>query len=69
MFQLAGQIPTPVLASILGLGDNTAIRWAALAARDWSQYAALRRRDHRVTLSEGETGLEVTDDRAELTRR
>jgi hypothetical protein len=43
MFQLAGQIPTPVLASILGLGDNTAVRWAALAARDWSQYTASRR--------------------------
>ncbi len=43
MFQLAGQIPTPVLADILGLGDTTALRWASLAARDWSHYAALRR--------------------------
>ena len=43
MFQLAGEIPTPVLAELLGLGTNTATRWAALASRDWSQYAALRR--------------------------
>jgi len=45
MFQLAGEIPTPILAEILGLGANTAVRWAALAARDWSQYTALRRQD------------------------
>lgn len=45
LFQLAGQIPTPVLADILGLGDNTAVKWATLAARDWSQYAAARRSD------------------------
>jgi hypothetical protein len=45
MFQLAGQIPTPVLAGILGLGSTTAVRWATLSARDWSQYAALRRKD------------------------
>jgi len=43
MFQLASEIPTPVLAEILGLGTNTAVRWATLAARDWSQYTALRR--------------------------
>jgi hypothetical protein len=42
MFQLAGEIPTPILADILGLAANTAVRWATLAARDWSQYAALR---------------------------
>jgi hypothetical protein len=42
MFQLAAEIPTPVLAEILGLGANTAVRWATLAARDWSYYAAQR---------------------------
>ena len=45
MFQLAGEIPTPILAGILGLGTHTAVRWAALAARDWSKYTALRRQD------------------------
>jgi hypothetical protein len=43
MFQLAAEIPTPVLADILGLGRNTAARWGALASRDWSQYTAMRR--------------------------
>jgi hypothetical protein len=42
MFQLAAEIPTPILADILGLAANTATRWAALAARDWSQYTAQR---------------------------
>lgn len=44
MFQLAAGMPTPILAEILGLGTNTAVRWATLAARDWNRYAALRRR-------------------------
>jgi hypothetical protein len=43
MFQLAGEIPTPVLAELLGLNNNTAVRWATLAARDWSQYTARRK--------------------------
>ena len=43
MFQLAAEIPTPILADILGLAPKTTVRWAALAARDWSQYTALRR--------------------------
>jgi hypothetical protein len=43
MFSLAAEIPTPVLAELLGLSPSTATRWATLAARDWSQYAALRR--------------------------
>lgn len=42
MFQLAAEVPTPVLADLLGLAPGTASRWAALAARDWSQYTARR---------------------------
>lgn len=42
MFQLAASMPTPILADILGLAPNTATRWAALAARDWSTYTAQR---------------------------
>lgn len=41
-FALAGHIPTPVLADLLGISRNTATRWAALAARDWSAYIAHR---------------------------
>ena len=43
LFQLAGEVPTPVLAELLGIAPRTATRWAALAARDWSHYASLRR--------------------------
>ena len=43
MFDLAAQMPVPIVAELLGLSPNTATRWAALAARDWSQYAAMRR--------------------------
>ena len=43
MFQLAAEMPAPILADLLGLSPITAGRWAALAARDWSQYAAMRR--------------------------
>jgi hypothetical protein len=42
MFALAGQVPAPVLADLIGIADTTAIRWAALAARDWSSYVAQR---------------------------
>jgi len=47
MFHLAAQMPTPVLAEMLGLATNTAVRWAALAASDWSRYTADRRDDLR----------------------
>lgn len=43
MFSLPAEIPTPVLAELLGLSPSTATRWATLAAHDWSQYAAPRR--------------------------
>jgi len=42
LFSLAGQIPTPVLADLLGISRGTATRWAPLAARDWSGYVARR---------------------------
>ncbi len=43
MFGLAAEIPTPILADTLGLGTDTAVRWATLASRDWSHYTALKR--------------------------
>jgi hypothetical protein len=47
MFGLAAESPTPILADILGLGTNTAVRWATLASRDWSHDTALRRSAER----------------------
>jgi len=43
MFQLAAQMPSAVLADLLGLHPQTANRWAALSAHDWGQYTAQRR--------------------------
>jgi hypothetical protein len=43
LFQLAAEVPAPILAELLGLSIGTATRWATLAARDWSQYTAMRR--------------------------
>ncbi len=42
MFALAGEVPAPVLAELIGVADKTAVKWAALAARDWSAYVTQR---------------------------
>lgn len=42
LFSLAGQIPAPVLADLVGITDTTAVQWAKLAARDWSNYVVQR---------------------------
>ncbi len=39
---LAGDLPAPVLAELLGLSITTATRWGALAARDNADYVAAR---------------------------
>lgn len=43
LFQLAGEMPTPVLSDLLGISTIAATRWSALAAKDWSNYTANRR--------------------------
>jgi hypothetical protein len=42
MCQLAAEIPTSILAALLRLLPTAATRWATLAARTWSEYAAMR---------------------------
>lgn len=42
MFALAGTVPAAVLAELIGIADKTAVKWAALAARDWSEYVTQR---------------------------
>lgn len=42
LFQLAGTIPAPVLADLIGTTDKTATTWAKLAGRDWNSYIADR---------------------------
>jgi hypothetical protein len=34
----------PILAELIGIADTTATKWAALAARDWSNYITDRAR-------------------------
>lgn len=40
--ELAADLPTPVLASLVGIGITTALRWARYARRDWTPYLAAR---------------------------
>ncbi|MDJ0363356.1 hypothetical protein [Rhodococcus sp. H29-C3] len=39
---LAADLPSPVLADLLGISTSAAARWTTLAARDWTTYIALR---------------------------
>lgn len=42
LFHLSADMPVPVLAELLGLSPITASRWAALSARSWALYTAMR---------------------------
>ncbi|MEG9227262.1 hypothetical protein [Aeromicrobium sp. Sec7.5] len=42
LFGLAGDIPAPVLADLIGITHKNAAAWAGLAARDWTTYIAQR---------------------------
>ena len=44
MFSLAARIPAPVLADLIGIAPKTAVKWAALSARDWTGYIKQRAR-------------------------
>lgn len=44
LFQLAADMPAPVLAELIGISDNSAAEWSKLAARDWTGYIADRAR-------------------------
>lgn len=44
LFQLASDMPAPVLAELIGITNNNAADWARLAARDWTDYIAERAR-------------------------
>ena len=42
LFHLAGEIPAPILADIVGVHVITAGAWADIAGRPWGDYPALR---------------------------
>ncbi|MFI6031603.1 hypothetical protein [Amycolatopsis magusensis] len=43
---LASDLPVAILADLLGLHINTAVRWVTYARRDWTDYLALRAVGH-----------------------
>ncbi|MDR2565259.1 MAG: hypothetical protein LBC97_04210, partial [Bifidobacteriaceae bacterium] len=47
LFALAARIPAPVLADLIGIHPNTAVKWAALSARDWAGYIRDRTESQR----------------------
>lgn len=49
LFQLAAQVPHPILADVLGISTTSAGRWAALSSRTWGHYTALRRENEPNT--------------------
>ncbi|MGH2909079.1 MAG: hypothetical protein ACRDK8_07275 [Solirubrobacteraceae bacterium] len=48
LFQLAADMPAPVLGELIGISHNNASDWARLAARDWRSYIAGRARQPGV---------------------
>jgi hypothetical protein len=42
LLHLAGEVPPVVLADLLGISINNAVRWVQAASGDWSTYAADR---------------------------
>jgi hypothetical protein len=42
LIDLAGDLPAPVLADILGLNASTTAKWARRTKRDWTGYLAAR---------------------------
>ncbi|MGH3192300.1 MAG: hypothetical protein ACRDPY_48345 [Streptosporangiaceae bacterium] len=42
---LATDLPAAILADLLGLHVNTAVRWVTYARRDWAGYLAARAAD------------------------
>jgi hypothetical protein len=39
---LAADLPAAIIADLLGMHINTAIRWVRYAGRDWADYLAAR---------------------------
>jgi hypothetical protein len=48
---LATDLPAPVVAELLGIHINTAVRWSRLVKRDWSSYLSARADDTAATCS------------------
>lgn len=54
---LAGDLPAPVLADLLGLSITAAGRWGAVAARDSAYYVEARTHDHGIGVDVGPASM------------
>ena len=43
LFQLASELPHPILTDVLGISSTSAARWSAFSSRTWGQYTGARR--------------------------
>ena len=50
LLALADDLPAPVVADLLGVKHETAMRWASHTSRDWTPYLAARDEDHHPPL-------------------
>lgn len=64
LIALLEDVPPPILADLLGLHVNTAVRWADIARRDWTDYLAARDQDTRSSRSTGRPSTSTTPSRA-----
>ena len=48
LINLASDLPAPILADLLGMHVNTAVRWSHRVKRDWASYLAARSVGSRV---------------------
>jgi hypothetical protein len=46
---LAADLPAAIMADLLGMHVNTAVRWVTYARRDWAGYLAIRAADQKNT--------------------
>jgi hypothetical protein len=46
---LASDMPAAILADLLGMHINTAVRWVSYARRDWTDYLSARTAERRPT--------------------
>ena len=52
LLQLAGEVPPIVLADLLGISINGAVKWVGVASGEWSKYAADRHQPFNENLVE-----------------
>jgi hypothetical protein len=53
LLQLAGEVPPIVLADLLGISINNAVKWVRISSGDWSNYAADRSQRPRTHSDHG----------------